>query len=146
MCVFLAHAHAKVAHVCAPQRGHVIKFQRSRFKTCTGTSTLIANGSGHELRSVVIATIPLLESNVRPLCLTISIASRLPYTLFSSFPFAMRSRYHPSLPVHGLLSGLGGYRVALTITFTVFLMSGTNINSVYCVFALGDKRAPSDTA
>ena len=62
-----------------------------------------------------LATITLLESNVRPLCLTISNASRLPYTLFSSFPFAMCSRYHPSLPVHGLLSGLGWYRVALTI-------------------------------
>ena len=62
-----------------------------------------------------LATITFLESNVRSLCFAISGASRLPYALFSSFPFVMRCCCRPPLPVNGLISGLGGYRVAFTI-------------------------------
>ena len=57
-----------------------------------------------------------LELSVRPLGLAIPGASLLPYALCSFFPFVMCSRSRHSLPVTGLLSGLGGYRVALTIS------------------------------
>ena len=43
---------------------------------------------------------------------------RVPQALCSSFHFAMCSRSRQSLSFDGLLSGLGGYRVALTITIT----------------------------
>ena len=44
----------KNARACAPQRGHVITCATCCFNTCTATSTLSADGSGHELRSAVV--------------------------------------------------------------------------------------------
>ena len=81
---------------------------RSQQNQCHGN---ISPADVHE----TFTTATFLESNVRPLCLAVSGTSLLLYAFSSSFSFVMFSRSCHSLPVDGLLSGLGGYRVALTI-------------------------------